>query len=77
VWNCNSSRGNDEDSAPDGGTETFTVAIALDTAVREVTVSPELARPLAKHRGAAGKWDTLGHSHRREHVEGRVGVRNR
>ena len=57
------------------GDETLQVTIALDTAAREVTVPPDLARALGKNRGAAKKWDALSYSHRREHVEAIVGAK--
>jgi Bacteriocin-protection, YdeI or OmpD-Associated/Domain of unknown function (DUF1905) len=57
------------------GGETLKVTIALDTAVRAVTVPPDLALALRKNRAAAEKWDALSYSHRREHAEAIVSAK--
>jgi hypothetical protein len=68
-------RKSNREAAGLAGNETLNVTIALDTAVREVTVPPDLARSFGKHRKAAAKWDTLSYSHRREHVEALIGAK--
>ena len=68
-------RKSNREAAGLAGNETLEVTIALDTAAREVIVPPDLARALKKNRGAAAKWDALGFSHRREHVESLAGAR--
>ena len=57
------------------GTETLSVKIALDTAVREVEVPADLAKAFRKNRDAAKRWDALSYTHRREHVEAIVGAK--
>ena len=68
-------RKSNRDAAGVTGDETLKVTIALDTAMREVTVPPDLARALKKHPNAAKKWDTLSYSHRREHVDAIVSAK--
>jgi Bacteriocin-protection, YdeI or OmpD-Associated/Domain of unknown function (DUF1905) len=57
------------------GTELVTVRIALDTAVREVELPPDLVKAFSTHRAAAKRWQALSYTHRREHVEAIVGAK--
>jgi len=57
------------------GNETLSVRIALDTAVREVEVPPDLAKAFRKHRGAAQRWNALSFSQRREYAEAIIGAK--
>jgi hypothetical protein len=45
------------------------VLIAVDTAPREIAVPPDLAEALAEEPAAAGTFDRLSFSHRREYVQ--------
>jgi Bacteriocin-protection, YdeI or OmpD-Associated/Domain of unknown function (DUF1905) len=49
--------------------DAFDVAIALDTAPREIEVPPDLAEALAAEPAAAEAFDRLSYSHRREYVQ--------
>ena len=51
------------------GDETLRVKIELDDARREVEVPPELARAMAKLRGAKQRWEALSFTRRREIAE--------
>jgi hypothetical protein len=49
--------------------DAFDVVIAVDTAPREIAVPPDLAEALAEEPAAAGTFDRLSFSHRREYVQ--------
>jgi hypothetical protein len=49
--------------------DAFDVLIAVDTGPREIAVPPDLAEALAEEPGAAGTFDRLSFSHRREYVQ--------
>jgi hypothetical protein len=49
--------------------DAFDVLIAVDTAPREIAVPPDLAEALAEEPAAAGTFDRLSFSHRREYVQ--------
>ncbi|MEO8064414.1 MAG: YdeI/OmpD-associated family protein [Pseudomonadota bacterium] len=68
-------RKSNREAAGLAGDETVKVTIALDTAVREVVVPPDLASALRKNRSAAVKWSALSYSHRREHAEAILGAK--
>ena len=51
------------------GDETLAVTIALDTAVRVVSLPPELARAFRTHRSAAKAWKGWSYTLQREHAE--------
>jgi hypothetical protein len=49
--------------------DAFDVLIAVDTGPREIAVPPDLAEALAEEPAAAGTFDRLSFSHRREYVQ--------
>lgn len=49
--------------------DAFDVAIALDTAPREIDVPPDLAEALGAEPAAAEAFERLSYSHRREYVQ--------
>ena len=55
--------------------EVLDVEVALDTAVREVTVPEDLAAALAGNPAAQEFWDKLSYSNRRYHVEQIAGAK--
>jgi uncharacterized protein DUF1905/bacteriocin resistance YdeI/OmpD-like protein len=51
-----------------GPGDAIDVVVEKDEAPREVEVPPELRKALKRNRAAAGVWDRLSFSHRREYV---------
>ena len=56
------------DKAGIKGGESIDIEVTLDEAPREVVVPPDLAKALAKHKGAKAAYDKLSYTHRKEYV---------